>query len=162
MKLSLKFLQRKQACSSGLKWYNEHGQPDTVEACVAALIADANEPKNLNYASWLLSQTLSEPDCRRYAIFAARQVIGIYEKQYPEDARPRKSIEAAEAYLEGKISREELAAAMAAAGAAEAAAGAWDARVAGDAAWAARDAADREMLLKIVNYGATLISKGDL
>ena len=133
MKLSLEFLQRKQACSGGLKWYDEHGQPDTVEACVAALIADANEPKNLNYASWLLSQTLSEPDCRRYAIFAARQVIGIYEKQYPEDARPRKSIEAAEAYLEGKLSKEDLCAARVAAWAA------MDAAM--DAAWAARDAA---------------------
>ena len=34
-----------------------------------------------------------------YAIYAAEQVIGIFEKKYPIDKRPRKAIEAAKAYL---------------------------------------------------------------
>jgi hypothetical protein len=30
-----------------------------------------------------------------YAVFAAEQVVGIYEKKYPDDKRARKAIEAA-------------------------------------------------------------------
>src|SRR3972149_2532123 len=43
-----------------------------------------------------LLQSLDTKDRVRYAAFAATQVIGIYEKAYPHDDRPRKAIEAAE------------------------------------------------------------------
>ena len=36
----------------------------------------------------------------RLAIFVAEQVIGIYEKEYPNDDRPRKTIEVAKKWLE--------------------------------------------------------------
>jgi len=36
----------------------------------------------------------------QYAIFAAEQVIDIYEGKYPNDKRPRNAIEAAKVYLE--------------------------------------------------------------
>jgi len=34
-----------------------------------------------------------------YAIFAAEQVLDIYEKQYPDDKRPRQAIDAAKKCL---------------------------------------------------------------
>jgi len=83
------------------------------------------------------------------AVYAAEQVIDIFEKEYPNDKRPREAIKAAKRYLRTG-SRKGLAAAGAAAWAAGAAA--WAARdaawaagaaawAAGAAAWAARDAA---------------------
>ncbi len=77
----------------------------------------------------------------------AEHVLHIFEKEHPNDTRPRDAIQAARDFAEGKISREELAAsADRAARAASAASAAWAARAdsAAWAAWAARAAsADR-------------------
>ena len=80
-----------------------------------------------------------------FAADCAEHVLPIFEKQYPDDKRPRKAIEAARAYARGDIDAAAGDAARDAAGdAAWAAAGdaAWDA--AGDAARAAAWAAARE------------------
>ena len=80
----------------------------------------------------------SKLDDRKLRLFAcdcAEQVLPIFEKAYPDDKRPRASIETARKYANGKATQDELAAARAAA---------WDAAraAAWDAAWdAARDAA---------------------
>ena len=99
MNLNLELLREKSACESGLAWYLSHGQPNTVEGCVSALLADPDPSTTLPYANWLLSNLLNEDDCLRYAIFAARQVLHIFETAYPEDNRPHLAIEAAENYL---------------------------------------------------------------
>jgi len=41
----------------------------------------------------------TKEDSVKLAVFASEQVLGIYEKQYPNDDRPRKAIEAAKAWL---------------------------------------------------------------
>jgi len=79
---------------------------------------------------------IPEKKLHKIAIYAAEMVLPIFEKEYPDDDRPRKAIEAKKLWLKNKITDNELAAARAAAGAAGAAAGA-----AGNAAWDARDAA---------------------
>ena len=72
---------------------------------------------------------------RLFACWCAEQVLPIYEKHYPNDTRPRNSIDVARRYANGEATAKELAAARAAAWAAVGAA-------ARDAAWAAaRDAA---------------------
>ena len=58
------------------------------------------------------------------AIFAAEQVIGIFEKKYPNDLRPRKAIETAKNYLETTCPESRKAAAAYASSAAAAAAAA--------------------------------------
>jgi hypothetical protein len=133
MKLSLKFLQEKSACYDGLKWYTENGKINTVEKCVTALIADTDCSEHLNYANWLLSNTLSPDNKIRYAIFAAEQVLELFENATPGDLRPRKAIEAAKEYLKTKTA------------------------AAGDAARAAGDAAYNQMLEKIINYGLSIL-----
>jgi len=50
----------------------------------------------------------TKKDSVALAVFAAEQVIGIYEKYKPEDKRPRNAIEAAKRWLLGEISDEEL------------------------------------------------------
>ena len=82
---------------------------------------------------WTLRAT--DQDSKRIAsqlaIEFAEQALPIFEKRRPDDARPRKAIQAARDYLDGKISLEELQACQSHADAADA-----------DAAYAAADAAD--------------------
>jgi hypothetical protein len=77
---------------------------------------------------------------RLFACDCAERVLPIFEKNYPDDKRPRVAIETVRRYVNGLSGEEELAAAEAAAGAARAARGA--AWAAAEAAWAARAAAE--------------------
>jgi hypothetical protein len=75
---------------------------------------------------------------KQFAIDCAYRVLPIFEKQRTNDTRPRLALEVAQNYLDkhNEANAQGLAAAEAAARAA-----AWDARAAGDAAWAAAGAA---------------------
>jgi hypothetical protein len=86
----------------------------------------------------------TKKDSVLFSIYAARLVLDIYEKQYPDDDRSRKAIEAAETYIKNPT-EENKAAAYAAAHAARAAAyaAAHAARAAADAAAYAAYAAAR-------------------
>ena len=64
--------------------------------------------------------------CVRFAIACARRSLSNYEKKYPNDGRPRKAIEAAEAYLKDPSEKNRDAA--------------WSAESAASAAWSARSA----------------------
>ena len=135
MKLNLKMLTAKSACTSGVEWYKINKQPQTVEAAIALLLK-SSESERYNWSDWALSQFLSPKNKLRYAIFAAQQVLDIFEKKYPTDNRPRRAIEAALKCLEKNTVKNRSAAWDAAWAAA------WDAaRDAGDAAWAAGAAA---------------------
>jgi hypothetical protein len=82
----------------------------------------------------------NERTLRLFACRVAEDVLPIYEREYPDDDRPRKAIETARRYANGEATDSELAAARAAARAA-----AWAVRAAAgavrDAAWAAAGAA---------------------
>ena len=52
----------------------------------------------------------TKKDSVSLAIFSAKLVIGIYEKQYPNDNRPRKAIEAAVRYQKNPTKKNRLAA----------------------------------------------------
>ena len=106
--------------------------------------------KRLDWANWLVVRLMNHEQQIQYAIYAAEQVIDIYEKQYPGEDRPRKAIEAAKEYLKAKT-------AVDAARAARAAWAAWDAARAAGAAWAAGD----EMKIKIIKYGLNLLKGAD-
>ena len=93
----------------------------------------------------------TKKDSVALAIFAAELVIDNFEKEYPEDKRPREAIEAAKKWLKNPVAKNESAAWSAAENAAWSAAwSAWSAarsaaesaaRSAGNAAWSARNAA---------------------
>jgi len=106
--------------------------------------------------TWFIANKLKKLDQIRYAIFAAKQVLYIFEKKYPGDTRPRLAIQAAEKYLKNpnkKAADAAYAAANAAADAADVAA-----YVAAAVAYAAADAAnDAKLKLKIINYGIKLL-----
>ena len=103
------------------------------------LIRHILQSNGLDDVLWAL-QTVEGKDreLRLFACDCAEMVLPIFERHYPDDKRPRNSIEVARRFAEGKATDEERAAAGAAAWAAARAA-AWDAAwdAAGAAAWAA-------------------------
>ncbi len=90
--ITLKWLQSKGACKESLEaWHKEtdHGTLATLNRLVS---------KNPEWGNWLICRIMNKKQAVQYAIFAAEQVIDIYEGKYP-DKRPRNAIEAAKAYL---------------------------------------------------------------
>ena len=85
-------------------------------------------------------------DCEKllheFSCWCAEQTIYLFEKEFPDDDRPRKAIQAKRDFINGKITANELAAAWSAAWSAELAARSAAESAAGSAAWsAARSAA---------------------
>ena len=167
MKITEEWLSKCAACSSGVLWFSGFGKSDSI-GVMEGLLSESK----LDWANWLIVRLLNRKDKIRYAIFAAEQVISLFEKKCPKDKRPRNAIDAAKAVLK-KDTKETRAAAMAAALAAgdvayaAAAAAMAAALAAGDAAGAAAGAAawaaaGDEMKEKIVRYGLKLHKKGTL
>ncbi|MFY7936903.1 MAG: putative immunity protein [Flavobacterium sp.] len=87
-------------------------------------------------------KSVNDVKIRLFAADCADMVLHIFEKQFPNDDRPRNAIQAARDYANGLITAEELNDAAGAAADAARAAAWWAARAAGAAADAAADAAD--------------------
>src|SRR3990167_2030428 len=142
MKLTENWLREKFACSEGVDWFKNQKETDGVKVAITLIVDN-----KMNWCNWLIVRLMDHKQKIRYAIFAAEQVIDIYEKKYPDDKRPRLAIEAARAVLKNPIMKNKdaayaaaNAAAYAAADAAADAANAVDA-AAYAAAYAAADAA---------------------
>jgi hypothetical protein len=110
-------------------------------------LSEVVEVCGLDDALWALKIVLEKQEGDRIArVFAcdcAERALPIFEKEYPNDKRPRLAIEVARHYASGQATEEQLTAARAAAlaAAAEAAAGA-AAEAAEATAWAAAKAAE--------------------
>ena len=120
-------------------------------------------------ANWFMAKVMNREQRLKYAIYAADLVLPIFEKECPEDFKPRQSIEAAKICLENDTKENKKAAGAAA----DAARGAgWAASCAGWAAgraaryagWAVGRAArcaaeevDNETIIKILRYGVSLL-----
>jgi len=175
MKISVEWLKEKSACSEGVEWFTAQAETDSIKV-LGNLI---NENK-LDWVNWLIVRLMTYKQYVSYAVYAAEQVIGIYEKQYPNDKRPRQAIEAAKKCIDDPSAKNKQSA-WAAAGAAEAAwAAAWVAWAAAgavgaveaawaaaraawaagaaEAAWAAAWAAREAMKKKILKYGIKLLA----
>jgi hypothetical protein len=138
MEITEKFLRiDNHACDRGYQWWLENDKPTDVIATAKRLNSDDHN----DWANWLIVRFMTHEQKVQYAIFAAEQVIDIYEKKYPDDDRPRKAIEAAKNYLKDKSLENKNAAYTDAAYAAYVAAYAAYAAYAADAAADAADAA---------------------
>lgn len=95
MEISREWLKDNHACSESMKLFDKANKTDVGE-----IVLELLKTKKLEWANWLLAHTLSPKNRIRYAVFAARQVLEIYEKEYPDDDRVRVAIEAAEAVID--------------------------------------------------------------
>jgi len=172
MIITTDWLKEQDACSGGMDWFSMQSETDG-RAVMESLISAGK----LEWANWLIARMLDHTDRIRYAVFAAEQVLDIFEKQYPGDKRPRLAIEAARMVIKNDVPKtraaakdagESAEAAWAAAGAAGAAGAAWAAwatRVAvpswatGAAARATKAARATEVPveIKIIRYGISLL-----
>ena len=185
--LSVKYLKSINACSLGIDEFRAQPERDTKKILFLMI-----KQEKLDWTNWLICRLFPTQKMKaQYAIFAARQVLDIFETQYPDDKRPRLAIEAAEAYLKVPTKKNKSAACAAASEAYSAAGAAYNAARAASAAYSAAraaynaasaasaadnaaraagaaynaaraaSAADKKMLLKIIIYGMKLINKGN-
>ena len=84
-------------CTDAWDWYLKE-KHDKKTPDLTALLIVTNEEKP-EWARWLFTRLMTVKQRREIAIFAAEQVLPIFEKKYPYDNRPRKAIEAAKAVL---------------------------------------------------------------
>jgi len=150
MKITTKFLKELKACQEGIDLVATYKNKDR-KAVIECLIADGK----LDWANWLLPRTMTYKQYVSYAVFAAEQVIGVYEKEYPDDKRPRQAIEAAKRCIENPSEKNKAAAAATAAATATASAAAAAAATA--AAGGAYSDASVEIKKKILSYGLNLL-----
>ena len=153
--ITLKWLQSEGACKESLEAWQKETDHNTF-ATLNRLVV-----KNPEWGNWLICRIMNKKQAVQYAIFAAEQVIDIYEGKYPNDKRPRNAIEAAKAYLKNPSKKTKAYAADAAAYAYAAGYGAAYA-AAYAATYAAADAAGaerRKMKAKILKYGIGLLEQ---
>ena len=142
MKITNEWLAKVSACGNCKKWFTAQTETNGKKV-VQKLVTETK----LDWANWLVVRLLNRKEKIRYAIFAAEQVIDMFEEKYPNDKLPRIAIDAAKAVLEHDTKANRAAASAAADAAAYAAADA----AASAAAYAAA------MKQKIIEYGITLI-----
>src|SRR3990167_596139 len=151
MKITEKWLNKKNACADGKNWVLEN-YPDTDGT---ELVENLIRAQKLDWANWLIVRIMARPQYLAYAIFAAEQVIDFFENKYPHDRRPWLAIDAAKKSLADDTSRN-----SAAAGAAGGAA--WAVAETAGAAWAVAGtagAAGDVIKIKILKYGTGLLKK---
>jgi hypothetical protein len=90
MKITEKKLRSIGACDPGIEWFNNLELNDPKE-----ILSAADTVEKLEYCNWAIVRLLSKKLRIDYAVFAAEQVLHIFEEKYPDDKRPREAIEAA-------------------------------------------------------------------
>ena len=178
MIITTELLKEKDACEEGVIWFEKNYKKCDLIFWLEDLI---KKKEHLDWANWLIVRCMTRPQYLEYAIYAAEQVVDIFEKEYPDDKSPKKAIEATKKVLKNdtKENRAACAACAASASAAWAASAsaraawaasadssAWAARAAraasaASAAWAASSAsaARAAMQIKILQYGIKLLEE---
>ena len=133
--------------------YLGKSEPDDEPLSIKTIL----ESNGIDDALWALRAVDGfEKEKRLMACDFAESVLSIYEKEYPNDDRPRNAIQAARDYANGLISEDDLDAAAAASDASAAAwaasdaSDAWAARAAAMAAWEEEQKKQTEILLKYI------------
>jgi len=160
MKLTKEWLNKKGACSSGIKWFISQDETDAGKVMLK-LVEEAKG----DAALWVLENKMNKKQSVQLAVFSARLCLEVFENEFPDDDRPRKAIEAAEAYIKNPCEQTKSAAwsaawsAESARSAASAASAAWSAGAASaaSAASAAWSAARKEIQTKIIKQAIKIM-----
>ena len=154
--ITKEWLENKGACSSSLEHVIKN---DYIDLAPDVFINKLMDENRFSDANWLIVRVMNKIQGVKYAIFAAEQVLDIYEQAHPNDKRPREAILSAKKYTLDPCRETANAAAHAAHAAANAAA--YAAAYAAYAANAANAADARGGLQsKVINYGLELL-KGE-
>lgn len=140
IKITKEFLEAPDAYENCLMWWLENcqGLSDKEQLLNIA-------KHNLEWFNWVVVKLMTHKQRVKYSIFTAELVIDIFEKEYPEDKRPREAIEAAKMFIESPIEENKQTTMDTARGARDAADDAWDedaALYAAQGMWAVYNAAN--------------------
>jgi hypothetical protein len=109
MKLNRQWFKDNNACTDSYQWIcaliNTNESLEDI-----SIIEQLIKEDRLNWANWTICRIFTYEQKIKYAIFAAEQVIDIYEKKYPNNDSPRKAIIAAKTYLESPTEKNKKAA----------------------------------------------------
>ncbi len=84
MKITEEYLRSKSVCTEWIEWFR--GQD---ERRPKHLLQNLIKERRLDLANWLLCRLLTKKQRIRYACYAAKRALPIYEKEFPDDKRPR-------------------------------------------------------------------------
>jgi len=157
MIINRKWLERHDACSDVKKWFLAQGITDPVDGLINLVRND-----KIDWANWLIVRVMTWPQCLSYSIFSAEQVLHIYEAENPKDLLLRKAITAAKTVLANDTVATRRAANASAYSSADASADyayAADANTSAAVADNAAVAAKKQMQLKILSYGLSLLEE---
>ena len=139
MKITKNFLKKQNACEYGNVWFCDQKETELIPLLkklmnkkIQSQIRNEYSDNSLDWANWLIVRKMKYKQYVSYGIYAAEQVIDIFEERYPNNKVPRMQIEAAKKCIKNpsKKNKESAYAAVAdyryspAAGAARAAGGA--------------------------------------
>ena len=99
MKVTLQFLKKHNACHDGIIEFRTVFGKSADLVNVIDYGIRSKKRMLLKYCNWIIVRKMKYRQRIRYAIYAAEQVIKIYEEKYPDDNRPRKAIQAAKKVL---------------------------------------------------------------
>lgn len=100
MKITKQFLIENNACDQGIEYFEKK---DFKDIDAVELAKKLMKDKKYHYASWLTTEILDNTNCIRYAIFAAEQVIDIFERYNDIAVSPRVAIAAAKRFVETRV-----------------------------------------------------------
>ena len=114
-KITSKWLRSENACVEGLQWFKLQQDKTTL-----SILEQLKKERKFGWLNWLIAKLLVHEQRIKYAVYAAKQVIHIYEDRYPNDKRPREAIEAAQGCIKNSSKENKKIVGDAAAYAAEA------------------------------------------
>jgi len=109
MKITKEFLRGLDPCEDGFEYWIKTKEPD-----LAKFMIKAWEYGRGDWANWLFVRSVDRKTRLKYAVYAAEQVLYLFEEKYTDDDRPRKAIEAAKECIKNNTKKNRAAAADAA------------------------------------------------
>jgi hypothetical protein len=94
MKITLSWLQERDACQGGKKWFSNQDETHSIKI-VDSLIQE----KRYGWSNWLICRLLTYKQTILYVVFVTELVLDAYEQAKPNDKRPRLAIEAAKQWV---------------------------------------------------------------
>lgn len=141
--ITREWLEKNNACQSGINDWKKENDHETITTI------KRNIERNPKQANWIITKVMNKEQNKKYALFAALQVFPLWDKKYPKQAAVWKK-------WADNHANYATAAAVYAAIAATAAADA-DAATAAVYAVYAADTCNKDMIVKILNYGLSLL-----
>ncbi len=90
LKVTTEWLKEQNACAMGQTWFTSQSESD-LSKVVKALIKD----NKFEWTNWTIVRFMTQTQRIQYACYSAKQSLHLFEKQFPNDKRPRKAILAA-------------------------------------------------------------------